>query len=191
MDMFHGISAVAPADQIRQQTFNILSQRESLSVFCGATTYFPDDPSTDGRMRVLLHSRNGYGYDHYGQEPTSFTFDRGLLGFYFSHTSGKDGPPTTTDCFGFDPARAIGHSSYSSRTFLEIPWWFFAFLFSIAPLRGFRRWRRSRRHVPGTCRECGYDLRASPEAGGPLLAVCPECGRSPVDGGGHHFNSVR
>jgi hypothetical protein len=41
-------------------------------------------------------------------------------------------------------------------------------------------WRVSRRYPPdpGKCEACGYDLRATPESGGELLAVCPECGRA-------------
>jgi hypothetical protein len=40
------------------------------------------------------------------------------------------------------------------------------------------RCRRRVRRLAGTgcCRRCGYDLRATPETGGPRLAVCPECG---------------
>jgi hypothetical protein len=42
-----------------------------------------------------------------------------------------------------------------------------------------RRRRRARRlALVGCCRRCGYDLRATPEAGGAMLATCPECGRS-------------
>jgi hypothetical protein len=41
-----------------------------------------------------------------------------------------------------------------------------------------RRWRQNRRRWrAGLCSGCGYDLRASPDADGPTLAVCPECGR--------------
>lgn len=63
---------------------------------------------------------------------------------------------------------------------LELPWWFI-WLFTGAP-GGFllarrlstRIWKElrelfTRRHIPGVCRKCGYDLRASPDR-------CPECG---------------
>ena len=41
-------------------------------------------------------------------------------------------------------------------------------------------WRRARRHArrlrARACLHCGYDLRATPAAGGTLLDRCPECG---------------
>jgi hypothetical protein len=37
---------------------------------------------------------------------------------------------------------------------------------------------RVRRLPPGACRQCGYDLRATPDPRGPFLAVCPECGET-------------
>jgi hypothetical protein len=43
-----------------------------------------------------------------------------------------------------------------------------------------RRRRAARRKRLNLCRRCGYDLRATPAAGGALLAVCPECGEGEV-----------
>jgi len=48
--------------------------------------------------------------------------------------------------------------------------WAAGLLFAIAPaLWAHRRLRHLRRRPPGTCPECGYDLRATPDR-------CPECG---------------
>jgi predicted amidophosphoribosyltransferase len=33
-------------------------------------------------------------------------------------------------------------------------------------------WRRDRRHSPGCCPRCGYDLSGTPSG------ICPECGRA-------------
>jgi hypothetical protein len=49
----------------------------------------------------------------------------------------------------------------------------------IAPLCWLRRWTRQARRVRlGLCLHCGYDLRATPDATGPRVARCPECGRA-------------
>jgi len=40
------------------------------------------------------------------------------------------------------------------------------------------RWRHKLRgRAIGLCANCGYDLRATPDPKGPLLPICPECGR--------------
>ncbi len=61
---------------------------------------------------------------------------------------------------------------YSNGSFIRIsiPYWFPALLALAMPsfrLREFVRTRRRRR--AGLCRQCGYDLRATPDR-------CPECG---------------
>jgi hypothetical protein len=54
----------------------------------------------------------------------------------------------------------------TARWNLSVPHWFAAGLFALMPLVKFIRHRR---HAPGHCPRCGYDLHASPER-------CPECG---------------
>lgn len=42
---------------------------------------------------------------------------------------------------------------------------------------GVYAWRHRRRRPRHVCRGCGYDLRATADADGPLVERCPECGR--------------
>ncbi len=57
------------------------------------------------------------------------------------------------------------------------PQWLVVLLFAALPARWlFLKRREIRLRPPYLCKTCGYDLRATPDADGLLLAHCPECG---------------
>lgn len=88
---------------------------------------------------------------------------------------------------------------FAEMYYAAFPCWMPAVLFSLLPAARtyafFRRRGHRRRGRAGQCVACGYDLRATPQAGesgGPLLDRCPECGRAstptpatPVESAGH------
>ena len=63
-------------------------------------------------------------------------------------------------------------SSMGEAAMIAVPFWFLLLLTLVTPLV---RWRLSGPHAAGLCRDCGYDLRATPER-------CPECGAVPSAG---------
>jgi hypothetical protein len=86
--------------------------------------------------------------------------------------------------FAWGPLRWSSHLSadavYAHRI-LRVPCWPPAMIAGAWPASSAALWARRRRRArrlvrAGCCGRCGYDLRATPEAGGTLLAVCPECG---------------
>ena len=90
---------------------------------------------------------------------------------YPAEMAGMLGTDTSMDMAGFAWTRwdyPDPQTRSFTITFAAVPFWFIAMLAGIAPARWYiRRRRASFQH--GMCRECGCDLRATPQR-------CPECG---------------
>ena len=81
---------------------------------------------------------------------------------------------------GFHYARSnVGAFGLAGRSFafVTVPHWL-PMLAVLVPsiVRARRRRRGAKWAAQGRCRECGYDLRATPAAEGALVTRCPECG---------------
>ncbi len=80
--------------------------------------------------------------------------------------------------FADDGQFSFGKTSRTMPMFQSAFWqarcpaWLAAMAFAILPVLQTTRWRR-RRHPAGHCRNCGYDLRSTPNR-------CPECGTAPI-----------
>ncbi len=127
---------------------------------------------------------NSTKFDHYEREPINPAF---------SDFGG--GPNSSNRHFGIFRVESVEISKSHSGVFwwggnkygypvhnfrftaVTIQWWFIVLLFSILPAFSIWRRRRRRRLPTGCCQRCGYDLRATPATDGPLLKICPECGR--------------
>ena len=89
--------------------------------------------------------------------------------------------PAGTSSLADDPSARIGLGfaayrnafspphPYASYGALLVPYWAPVCLFALLPAAAWVR--RARRFPSGSCPDCGYDLRASPER-------CPECGHA-------------
>jgi hypothetical protein len=113
----------------------------------------------------------GWNHSTLGADSLSEDLPEGSFwGFYWK----LDPPALETRAAAADPTFDPGWNTARSRKLrLAIPWWFLAALSAVLPTLSLRRYLRKMLHHPGTCPQCGYDLRASPTR-------CPECGR-PTD----------
>lgn len=71
-----------------------------------------------------------------------------------------------------------GPGSYGIQLDFLFPCWAPWLVSLVFVMESWRRWRRRRQRQwsLGICAKCGYDLRATPKEGGPILERCPECG---------------
>lgn len=123
-----------------------------------------------------------FGYGE--REPTSSAFsdfgggpNSSLRQFGVLRIESVEIPKTHSNFFWWG-GNKYGYPVHNFRfTAVTIKWWFIVLLFSILPSLSIWRWRRNRRFPMGCCQRCGYDLRATPVTDGPLLGICPECGR--------------
>ena len=106
-----------------------------------------------GRLSIILTGNPG-------TDP-GFTYIRGRVDVLRGTDYGRR-------ILGFGGGRTPGKA-----VFVTAPFWFLAVVFAAPPVLVVRRAMRRRRMMPGKCRRCGYDLRATPEQ-------CPECGEVQV-----------
>jgi hypothetical protein len=134
-------------------------------------TWDPDAPSdTSGRSRQHEEAR-GYAFESNPVEdqngliaPNSERRSLGPIGVaHHSEVDPKVGRQV--------PLKPGERNTLDEKQF-DIRLWLVVLLFAAIPsvraVRFSQRWRRARR-ATGLCRQCGYDLRATPDR-------CPECG---------------
>jgi hypothetical protein len=127
---------------------------------------YHDEAQGDAIRSVLAEAkRQGNGW-HYDSTPLPPGFTVRSVG----HSVG----PVRWDFF---TNKMRGHSIVVRQVWF--PFWLLSLTTAAWPLAsiGLLIRRRLRLTGVGCCVNCGYDLRATPEVGGELLAQCPECGR--------------
>ena len=120
------------------------------------------------RTTLALHPSNGVGFE-------SHDVRLGWLGFGSGRVTRLSGPVLPPQPIYEDRVFGARYAPLLPATGLPP---------GVAAVAAYRRRRAARRGRDlGLCQACGYDLRATPERGGTLLARCPECGAPPAGGG--------
>lgn len=127
---------------------------------------------------------NSRRFEHYEREPNKSAFsdfgggpNSSIRHFGVLRTESVEISKSHSGVFWWG-GNKYGYPVHNFRfTAVAIQWWLIVLLFSILPAFSIRRWRQQLRFPTGCCQRCGYDLRATPSTAGPLLTVCPECGR--------------
>lgn len=136
-----------------------------------------------GERRTGVESQAGFLIFYHSVNDQGFT-SSGIreVGYWITYSAALEpGLPSPLDAvdhrfagFGYKSEVIAGRSggvrTAYNNTQVMIPFWFLVALFSLVPARWMWRRRRDRsRRRAGSCRHCGYDLRATPDR-------CPECG---------------
>jgi hypothetical protein len=117
------------------------------------------DPTT------YLYKKPDHWHVHVSESPAVYDFD------HFSWSSSQSPPGTITTTTSSQNDGSIVSMTYDESMFnsraLTVPYWPISMVSAFLPIIAvlFRR----RRFPIGSCRRCGYDLRATPDR-------CPECG---------------
>jgi hypothetical protein len=106
------------------------------------------------------------------QRDTSFPTSAAIFGRLYVYPDPRN-LTVTWNGAGFGYQKFLRYDGVRNISFAA-PFWSIALATVLLPVAWItRRLRSRRRHGPGLCPSCGYDLRASP-------AKCPECGTIPT-----------
>jgi hypothetical protein len=160
----------------RRVTFGLVGWRSRAEFFRDAAIIQVAPPERLEVLRADLASDPVLA--HHSTDPWAPDKPLGARGSANFYAWAFNSPPPSS---GLDVMTAVHGRAYPltrRAVYIALPWWFLTITFAILPIRAVRRWRAARVRPPHACPTCGYDLRATPSATGPLLATCPECGRA-------------
>jgi hypothetical protein len=153
--------------RVRLCTLGLIGNQGSPVLILHRWTLLPGD--ADAAAVLRSEAASAARFEHWQDRPGTPDVPvagRDWLGFFAGHSE-------ALERYRITPNGPIYRAPFQYFTFAA-PWWFLVLIFAIAPIRALwrwagRLWRRRRRDARGSCRACGYDLRATPDR-------CPECG---------------